>query len=151
MKQAIRDSPAARRAGRLWSDATLFSLIDFIARERRRDPNAVLADVLRRCAEVIPDGLRRSARFLERYCGAIHDKAYLVARDRQTGVTRESALAHARTVTRPNFLRDVIALVGEAYEGPPRPASDFALAMLQRCLREDDVIMPGVAAPRSRS
>lgn len=108
-----------------------------------------LWNAIGRISELFSPTVRRSARFLERYCGAIHDKAYLVARDRQAGVTRESALAHARAVTRPNFLRDVIALVGEAYEGQQRPASDFAQRMLQRCLREDDVIMPAASLPRS--
>lgn len=146
LKQAIHDTPAARRAGRMWSDATLFSLIDFVAREQRQGPDAVLARVIRRCAEVIPNGIRRSARSLERYCLAIHEKAYLIARDRRAGVTRESALDWAHLVTRPNLLRDVIALVEEAYEGPPRAADDFALTLLQRCILEDDVIMPGTDA-----
>jgi len=137
----VTEVSAGELALSMWSRETLHSVIDHVARHRDNGVFALALPVQRACEEQVLDGARVTVRGHRTYCGALAERAYMVALERNAGMPRERARAEAELRSRPQFRADVAAVVDLVYDTLGRNAAQLNHDILSRCMRLEDVVL----------
>ena len=141
LRQGLVQDPSPPMAAGLWSPQTLRSAIDFAAQGRSRSLAALQARALAVCEARLPDGDRLTVGLLRRFCGDLSQRAYLAALARDGGLSRSEADARTFASTRAEFRPHAADAVAMAYRRPWQSAADVGTAIMQRCMRQPDVIL----------